>query len=241
MSFEIHPEFLFPMIYEFTIYIFCLLMVIIIGRKYRERRKPVVKYMFYFSLFMSFAILLAAFSRVLRYTNLWEVEPGKFLEFLTFTIAFISIGNIFMLAFCLEVFTKQGVKSKPGKIIIIIYSIMIAGFIGYDIYAGLFVRDLTELIWGIAIVLSVVVYGWTMIAALGLTFKLPRGPDKVGAFFISISPLSIMLVFVMFFLDRIKGGDFTVFYYIGWVWVAVSMFFMYLGVIRPKWAFKDQK
>jgi len=235
-----NPEFLFPMIYEFVIYFFCLLMVIVIGSRYRERKTPVIRYMFYFSFFMSVAILMAAFSRVLRFTNLWEVRPGVFLEFLTFTICFIALGNIFMLAFCLEVFYK-GPGSKWGIFMVAIYSVAIAWFILFAIYTGLFVVDLTELIWGIAIVLSIFVYGTTMIAALKLAVKMDKGPDRVSALMISLSPLSILLVFVMFFIDRLFGGNFTPFYYSGWVFVIISMIFLYIGVIRPKWAFKDRK
>ena len=237
MALNIH---LIPMIYEFFIYIGCLAMVIVIGNRFRERKKPVIRFMFFFSLFMSLAILMAAFSRVLRLTNLWEIQPGVYLEFLTFTICFIAIGNIFMLAFCLEVFTKKGAKSTIGIVILVIYSVLTGGFIGYTVIKGWNVVDLTEIIWGIAIVLSIFVYGWTMIAALKLAFKVEKGPDKVATFFISISPISILLVFVMFFLDRLAGGEYSPFYYVGWVFVVVSMFFMYLGVIRPKWAYKTR-
>ncbi len=215
-------------------------MVIVIGKRFRERKKPVVKFMFYFSLFMSLAILMAAFSRILRYTGVWELGLDKYLEFLAFTISFIAIGNIFMLAFCLEVFTKAGVKSKSGKTILIIYSILIAAFIGYAIADGIFSRDLTTLIWGIAIVLSLFVYGWTMIAALKLASKLEKGPDKVSAVMISLSPLSIMMVFVMFFIDRMLLDDFTWAYYVGWAFVIVSMITIYIGVIRPAWLFKEK-
>jgi hypothetical protein len=232
---------LVPMIYEWCIYILCLLMVIVIGKRYRERKTPVVKYMFFFSFFMSTAILMAAFSRVLRFTELWEIRPGVFLEFLAFTICFIAIGNIFMLAFCLEVFTKNGASSKWSVITLAIYSPAIAWFCVFTLYSGLFVVDLTELIWGIAIVLSLFVYGWTMIAALGLTFRMNRGPDKVSAFMISLSPISILCVFIMFFLDRMFGGNFTPFYYAGWAFVIVSMVTIYIGVIRPKWVFKEKK
>ncbi|MBN2156060.1 MAG: hypothetical protein JW776_08455 [Candidatus Lokiarchaeota archaeon] len=235
----VNPQFLFPMIYEFVIYFFTLLMVIVIGRRYREKRKPVVRFMFFFALMMSTGILMAAFSRVLRYTALWEVRPGVFIEFLTFTISFIALGNIFMLAFCLEVFYK-GPGSRWGIFIMAIYSVATAWFILFAIYTGLFVVDLTELIWGVAIVLSLFVYGTTMIAALRLAVRMDKGPDRVSAVMISISPLSILCVFVMFFLDRIFGGNFTPFYYSGWVFVIISMVFLYIGVIRPKWAFKKQ-
>jgi len=184
---------------------------------------------------------MAAVSRVLRYTGLWEIQPGVYLEFLAFTISFIAIGNIFMLAFCLEVFTEKGASGKGGVITIVIYSILIAGFIGFALYTGLLVRDLTELIWGAAIVLSIFVYGWTMIAAIKLATRMEKGADRVCAILIGISPLSILLVFAMFFLDRIFGGNFTPFYYTGWVWVIISMFTLYLGVIRPEWAFKKAK
>lgn len=186
---------------------------------------------------------MAAFSRVLRYTNLWliQIYPEVKLEFLAFTICFIAIGNIFMLAFCLEVFTQKGVKSKIGILILAVYSVLIAGFCVYAVWTGLFVEDLTEMIWGIAIGLSVPVYGWTMIAALVLAFKVEKGPDRVSTLLISISPISIIMVFVMFFLDRVFGGNFTVYYYIGWVFVIISMIGLYLGVIRPRWVFKEKK
>ena len=236
----VNPDVLFQMIYEFVIYFFCLLMVIIIGKRYRERKKPVIRYMFYFSLFMSLAILMAAFSRVLRFTEIWEVQPGVFLEFLTFTICFIAVANIFFLAFWLEVFSKKGAGSKEGITIIIIYSVLIAGFIGFAIYTGLFVVDLTELIWGIAIGLSIIVYGGTMFSAIRLATKMDKGPDRVSAVMISLSPISILMVFVMFFLDRIFGGNFTPYYYAGWVFVIISMGTLYIGVIRPKWLFKEK-
>ena len=189
----VYREFLFPMIYEFVIYFGCLFMVILIGKRYREKKKPVIRYMFYFAFFMSIAILMAAVSRVLRYTNLWEIQPGVlYLELLAFTISFIAIGNIFMLAFCLEVFTEKGASGKKGIAIIVIYSILIAGFIGFALYTGLFVRDLTELIWGGAIVLSIFVYGWTMIAAIRLATRMEKGADRVSAILIGISPLSIL-------------------------------------------------
>jgi hypothetical protein len=187
---------------------------------------------------MSLAILMAAVSRVLRYTEIWNLPSGDKLELLAFTISFIGIGNIFHLAFGLEVFSNRGSKSKVAITIISIYSVLIAGFIVYAIYAGLFVEDLTTLIWGLAIGLSVFVYGWTMIAALGLARKLERGPDKSATIWISISPMSIMMVFIMFFVDRIVGGNFSPFYYAGWAFVVVSILSMFLGIIRPKWAYK---
>jgi hypothetical protein len=216
-------------------------MVIVIGKRYRERKKPIVLYMFLFSLSMSFAILMAAFSRVLRYTGLWEVQPGVFLEFLTFTVCFISIGNIFMLIFCLEVFTREGTKSKWAIAVIIIYSLASLGFIIYSIITGWDYIDLTTEIWGIAIGLSLFAYVPTMIAAIRLTVRVENRSDKISALSLAISPLSIMMVFVMFFLDRIFGGNFTVYYYIGWVWVIISMVFMYIGVIRPRWAYKEKR
>ncbi len=236
----VYPQFLFPMIYEFSIYFFALLMVITIGKRYRERKKPVIQYMFYFTFFMSISLFMAAFSRVLRYTGLWVINifPEVKLEFLAFTISFIAIGNIFMLAFCLEVFTKTGTKGKAGIATIVIYSILITGFIVFAIWTGLFVEDLTELIWGVAIGLSVPVYGWTMIAAFALASKLEKGPDRASTLFISLSPVSIIVVFVMFFLDRLAGGNFSPYYYAGWAFVILSMVTIYIGVIRPKFLFK---
>ena len=144
-----------------------------------------------------------------------------------------------MLLFCLEVFTEIGTKSNAGKAIIICYSIATLAFIIFAIWTGILVEDLTTWIWGGAIILSIFVYGWTMIAALRIASKLEKGPDKVSTYMISVSPISIMFVFVMFFIDRMVGGNFSPFYYAGWAFVIVSLIFMYIGVIRPKFLFKQ--
>lgn len=230
-----NDEFLVPMVYEFFIFGLTLIIVLMIAKRYRERKNIVIRYMFLFSVMMSLSILIAAFSRVLRYTDLWSLESGEKIELLAVTTALIGFGNVFMLGFCLEVFFK-GTSTPRGRIIMVIYSILMVGFAIFAVWTGIFVRDLTEMIWGVLIVLSLLVYGTTMYSALKLTFRLEPGADKKGVQFIALSPLSIIMVFVLFFMDRIAGGDFTVYYYLAWFFVVISTITMYIGVIRPKWA-----
>ena len=59
--------------------------------------------------------------------------------------------------------------------------------------------------------------------------------EKRSTQVIVFTPICLLIIFVCFFLDRILGGNFTIFYYFGWFFALISIITIYTGVIRPQW------
>ena len=118
---------------------------------------------------------------------------------------------------------------------------MAVGFVIFALLTGLFAVDLTELIWGILILISSVVLGFTAFASFKLSKSLKNPLDKRSTQFIGLGPINILFVFVMFFVDRMVGGNFSLFYYFAWAFVVVAALVLYVGLIRPDWFVKKHQ
>lgn len=232
----INTQYIGPMIYEFIIGIIALIVILKIAQKYREKRNNVTLFMFLFSFILNLAVFVAAVSRVLRVTNLWEINPvtGTYLELLAVTVSLIAIANIFLLAFTLEVF-YNGMDQRKNKLYVLGYSVIVAIFVIFSILTGIETVDLTLPIWAFLVIISAVVYIFMIISAWKVARKIEPGLQKRSTQIIALSPLSFLTVFIFFMLDIIEGGNFTIFYYIGWVFALVSIFTLYIGVVRPGW------
>ncbi len=225
-------EFLIPMIYEFVIFALTISLTIAIGIRYQRKRNKVIQNMFFFTLTLALANLSAAISRVLRLTGIWEMADGSYLELLSFTVSFIGLSNIFMLMFGIEIFHAK-LDPKKKRILILVYTVLTVGYIIFTLFTGLFSRDLTTAIWGILVVLSLAVDIYIIRASFILLHKLDDRTDIFFLRFIAMAPISLIFIYVFFFIDRIMGGDFTVFYYLGWLTVVFATMGLYIGVLRP--------
>lgn len=229
---------LIPMIYEFIISIFCLLLAVTIGKKYIERKNIIIKYLFMFAILLTMAILIAAISRILRLTGLWNLPSGKTLELLSITVSFIGFANACLLAFIFEIFRNGAWKGK-NKIILIIYIVLAVLDAIYSISFGIFVEDLTQTIWALIILLSAPVYILLIKFAFELSKKLKEKLPKASMHAIGLGGISILLIFVFFFLDNmfisIGWTPYTIFYYIAWGFAIISILCLDIGVIQPEW------
>ena len=229
--------YLIPMIYELIIFLIAISISFLMLKRYSERKNTVIRMIFLFTLMMTLSILTAAISRLLRLTEVWEIQPNQYLELLAVSVCFIAIANVFMLSFCLEVFYST-MEPERKKGILVIYSLVAMGFVIFALVTGLFEVDLTELIWGFLILISSIVLGFTAFASFKLAKKLEKPLDKRSTQIIGLGPINILLVFVMFLLDRMVGGNFSIFYYFGWAFVVSAALLLYIGVIRPEWFVK---
>lgn len=229
---------LIPMIYEFIISIFCLLLAVSIGKKYGERKNIIIKYLFMYALLLTMAILIAAISRILRLTGLWDLSGGRRLELLSITVSLIGFANSCLLAFIFEIFKNGAMKGK-NKIILIVYVVLAGLDAVYSIYFGIFVEDLTQTIWILIILLSAPVYILLIKCAFELVKKLKEKLPKRSMQAIGFGGISILLIFVFFFLDNvfisIGWAPYTIFYYIAWGFAMVSILCLEIGVIQPEW------
>lgn len=230
----VNMEYLGPMIYEFSISILSTLVIIPIAKKYLVKKTQLLKSIIWFISCLGLSVFSAAISRLFRFTGAWELPNGNKLELLAFTLSFIALSNIFMMDFGFQVFQKED-QIKRNRTIVFIYAVLNVVFIGYTMVSGLFVEDLTTTIWGILMGLSLI----TFILVSGMSFRLARKledkKDRRAIVMIGVSPIAMFLIFIAFFIDRLMGGHFTVFYYIGWAFVPFVSFFIATGVLRPKW------
>lgn len=238
----INTEYIGPMIYEFCVAGIAAIVIGKIGQKYHEKRNNVTKYMFLFSFLLNFSVFISAISRVLRVTNLWLIGPDTYLELLAFTVSFVAVANIFLLAFALEVFA-DGMDLQKNKMIVLIYSAVVAVFVIYSLATALVVKGfentgLNDSIWIFLILISTVVYVYTIQAAWKVARKAEDKLQKRSTEIIALSPLSFLTVFVFFMIDSLLGDNFTIYYYIGYAFAIVCVFTLYIGVVRPGWFVK---
>lgn len=226
-------HYLIPMIYEFVIFSLTGMITFQVGKRLYEKRNNVIKFMFFFTLMMAFANLSAAISRILRLTNLWELQDGQYLELLALTVIFIAISNIFLLMFGLEIFHAK-ITPANKKILIGIYSGLVCGFSVFSLWKGLFVVDLTTSIWAILVILSLLVDVYIIFASFRLIPKLDETKDKFFVRFIAFSPIILIFIYIFFMMDIIFGGNFTIFYYLGWFAALMADVSLAIGVLRPE-------
>lgn len=235
---------LIPMIYEFFISSICLILVRNIARKYIERKKPVIKYLFLFTLMLSFSVFVAAISRILRLTDLWILVPDNPLtpnidesikiELLSITVSLIAVSDLFLVVFILEVF-YNGAFIEKNKKIIYLYLILSSFSSIYSISTGIFVEDLTNQIWLFVILISAPLYVILTRSSFKLSRRIDDPLDKLSMKLMGFGGISILLVFILFLLDAMVGGKYSPFYYIAWSFAMISIVFLYISVLQPVW------
>ncbi len=224
----------FAMFYEFAVGGSGLLLTIPLLRRHNQRRTPVTRYLLLSTIFLLCSALISAISRILRITGVWEVAPNQFLELLVFTVIFVAISDVFVLAFGLEVFYEGATKGR-NKTALLIYVALVGVFAYYAISTGLFDVDLNDIIWLFVIVLSVVVYIILIRSALKLARKLEDPVAKRGMHLIAAGPACLMVTFGLFMADSFLGANFTPLYYVAWLFALAFVVLTYLGVVQPDW------
>ncbi|MHA1731345.1 MAG: hypothetical protein ACTSU5_05345 [Promethearchaeota archaeon] len=233
---DLHTMYAVAAVYEFSIFAVGAFEIADLIKRYIERRTKATLFLCLAILLLLSAIFMAAFSRILRFTGAWEVAPGKFLELLVFSVSLIVVADVFYLAFTLEVF-HEGFEKRGNRVVLVVYAALVALSVIYFLASGLFTVDLTEGIWMVVFALSIPVYVFMIRDARKLLRKLPEDDylDRKSTAMISFSPMLILGTLFLFLLDRVFGGNFTVFYFLAWAFALASTFTIYLGFVRPEW------
>ncbi len=225
------------MIYEFIIFGLTGGITIILGFRYNSRKNKVYKNLLIYVCIFASSNLSAAISRILRYTGAWEVSADRYLELLAVTVCLIALSNVFFLRFGIEIFHEK--LSKSIKLLInVSYSVLTIAYIVFSLMTGLYVVDLTELIWGFLIAQSLIVIIYIFVSSFLLARRIDDPVDKAFVSLLAFSPVCIIMIFALFLLDRIMGGNFTIFYYLGWLMGVFASIILYFSVARPKFVEK---
>ncbi|HMF31620.1 MAG TPA: hypothetical protein VKK79_09410 [Candidatus Lokiarchaeia archaeon] len=227
-------DLIFVMIYEYTVGICGLLMIIPLFKKLRERKSAVTRYLVLCIFFLLAATFFAGTSRVLRITGAWNLPNGYQLELLAFSVVSIACSNVFMLAFTLEVFNEGAFAGKNKGYMLLCSGIAVV-YAVYALYFGLFTPNLSQDIWIYLIIFSVVIYIILIRSAFRLSHKLDDSVAKRGMQLIGVGPILLLGTFGSFMLDSIFGDNFTPFYFFGWAFALGFVFITYLGYLQPEW------
>ena len=236
------------MVFETFIIIFSALLLILILQRYFIKHHKLTLYLFLIFLSWTCAIIFSWFSKVLElYSGIpylavgSTVDPGTPESWILFRIVgfrisfvFVTIGAILSYLLKVNAFDREFNKTQSRivyafGIFTMFYSLIVyqRGTIILDVFAFLFI-----------LLLMAMVYIPFMMSAL-TTSKSVDDPTYKRAFqTLAIMSLCLVLVMVMFLIDRIfillGNPGFTIFYFMAWIFVVLAFLAAYLGYIRPK-------
>lgn len=235
-----NTQYIIPLIFELVVTVFAIIVIAKIGQKYSQKKNKVTLYMFLFSLFITLAILISAIFRILEAIDAWNiitVGTNSYLNLLTLTVSLIGISNIFLLLFTLEVFYGSYTDKGRNNTILIVYSLIAAIFVIYTLATALIVDNTTNFglnisIWIFLIIISAIVYIFMFQAIWKIVNQMENPKQKRNTKIISFSPLSFLLYLILFMINSIMGSEFSIYYYIGWIFVLITFITLYIGIAR---------
>ena len=235
------------MVYETIIIVFAVIVLVLVLKKYYERRHILTFLLFLVFLSWLCAIIFSWTAKILYlYSGIPYLgndnisDPGTSSSFFLLRVAdfrisflFVTLANIFSYILEVKIFEK-GYDNKRYAVYIVgaftmFYSFFIysKGNILLDVLAFFFVALYTLIVYIPFIIRSFQSYR----SVVDPAFKKA---------FLSLGMMSIfiILIFVMLLLDRIMiflgSPGYTIFYLLGWSFVIISFLGAYLGYIRPK-------
>ena len=235
------------MVYETIVIIVTGILLVLILKKYYEKKHQLTFLLFLIFLNWFFAIVFSWLSKILIiYSGIdWIVDnslpdPGTLQSFfilriLDFRISFLFVTIAILLSYIFEVnifekgYTRKKLFAFTFAIFTAAYSffVYVRNFLLLDVLAFLFVA-----IYMLIIYLS-------FVSKTFQAYKATRDEIYKKAFLsLSIMSICFILVFIMFLIDRILiflgSTGFTFFYFMAWTSAVVGMLFAYLGYIKPK-------
>ena len=239
----------YGMIFEVVIICIGFVMLILIFRKYLEKRHRLTLYLFTIFLCFTIAIIFSCLSKVLRLysgldylTNPSVADPGTieswfFLRIVAFRISFVFVTIAILFSYILKINLFEKEANKVHKKIVFIYAgVTIIYMLVVYIKGNMLLDLLTFSI--IALFMGVINFAF-MLRCLE-AYRNVEDPTFRRAFLsLSIMALCYMLIFVFQIIDRILMMTlniigYTIFYYLGWIIAIVTIICAYLGYIRPK-------
>lgn len=221
-----------------------IFLTIELFKKYFQRRKTPALYLalaifnIQISSLINFVGTTLAYTSSVSYLDFSWTDPTYILAFI-----FMAIANVFVVTFMTELFFENGILyiSFAGILNGITVGLLISNFsVEYGTFNGLTLIQIYHAILTMTIFL---------ILGLLSTREANRntGIPRIGFIMISYFGYAMMLVFPIFALDPILTNEFpelfslgyTPMYYMGWILVALSATFGYLGYLMPSW-FKNR-
>ena len=236
------------MLYETIIIVVASILLILIFKKYSEKKHRLTLYLFVIFINFLAAIIFSWLSKLLvfysgiEYVYNSAVQPPNdplswiILRIIDFRISFIFITIAVFFSYILRVGVFEKGYNPIYKVIVIIFGIWtvfytliiyVRGNTLFDVFAFLFVFIYMSMIYFPFMIQS---------------YKLYKSVDEkiYKNAFLSLSVMSLFFILVLlgFLLDRVLillgSPGFTIFYFLAWSFVIIGMLGAYLGYISPK-------
>ena len=208
--------------------------------KWRANRRDATLNLFLSFLFYLLAVMCLFSTKLTNYMTSDAIDASTLGINLGYT--FSLIGNIFLYYFTEDIFFDEETRIKylrelvtfangitSGFLIIFIFQVQELPFVEFP---GIYIPP-HLLIWHVLVSsFGFVILFWKSTQAI-------RHADnrlaKAGFFFIGLTAILEILVFVFFFLDRFSGGGYTHWYFVAWMSTSLAGLSGMIGYLMPNW------
>ena len=237
------------MVYELIIIIIASIFLFLVFKKYLERRHKLTLYLFIIFLNFVLALIFSWLSKVLRlYSGLeylvdplaadpMTVESWFLLKIVSFRFTMIFTVIALLYNYILKINLFETEENK-------IYDYIIYGYAGGSILYMLIVyikgNYLLDVLTFVLVLIYICMVNIPLMRSCLQAYKAVDDPSfKRGFLSLFLMSLSIILVFICQIIDRIlmimlNIIGYTFFYFLGWSFALIAIFFAYFGYIKPK-------
>ena len=241
------PQFI-GMVFESIIILCALIILILILKKYLERKHKLTLYLLVIFINYTIAIIFSWLSKVLiLYSGIDYIinrtlpDPSTPISWILyriidFRVSFVFLSIAIYLSYILKVNVFEKGYNKIEKIVVIITFLV-------NIVCSLFLYEAgNTLLDAIAFLLIFIFMAMIYFPFLVRSYQSYRSTEEslFKKAFLSLSLMSLFFILVPFnfLIDRITillGGEgFTIFYFLAWIFVILGIIGTYFGYIRPR-------
>lgn len=220
------------LIIEPLVAIIMLILAISGFRKYLEKKRQPTLYLTLSFVFYSLGIASSGIGKWLQFFITMEGDFSFASGTILIAYCSTAIATVFLMIFVQLVFLDVGpwFITVIGIINGITLGMMIMKFsFQEEAYSEAVPVVIYHALVTLALVLSLAIMAFR--EAHQNKDKLP----KIGFTFIGLYGLFVSFVFVMFAIDIATGGDYSPFYYLGWICAGLGTLSGYVGYIMPDW------
>jgi len=227
-------------IVESVVFLFATFIVVLLFKRYRERRKPAALALAMAFGFWELAIICLMVMRYLSYI-------AEDLHLLDTTISYADIGislgyifsaasNVLILTFVAIVFTQSPFFRSTGMLLPFTFGLFNGATIGMLI--ANIIRNPTKPEYSIWItlyhlVLTFISFGALIFFAIKPLRQASFKWEKVGFRFIISSGLMGIFIYLSFAIDVLISKGYTAFFFLAYVFAIFMLIFAYIGFVMP--------
>ncbi|MHA1301246.1 MAG: hypothetical protein ACTSO9_17630 [Candidatus Helarchaeota archaeon] len=242
---------MFAFFYELFGGAFLIIISLFALKRYLERRRNATLFLSCAILSLGAAILISSFGRLaalMTGVNPLIYHGYQYIPFVWIALALVCniIGDIFFLLFTNDVFYNSNKKFTvfillTGSILAFLLLLLVPTppLDPINSEPNINYINLFQMIWLLHAIYTFFTGGLVTVSAFRMAQKDRPLVEKRGLQLIGITGICLAITNIMFVIDEnitvYFGGDFSIFYYLAWIFAHVGVVFSYLGFILPNW------